>query len=232
MTEAKKEATPTQSMKKPTIHEAIPMITGAVAPIAKARQGTGVPFSFRGIDDVYAALNLLLAKHGVSILPEILENRHEEAGKSAKGATMWRHFQLVRFHLYASDGSTVTADAEGEGLDNSDKATAKAASTAYKSMAFQVFCIPVGEKVDSEEESPEVDSDKTAETKPAPMADPKVELCNKLKARLMAAKDGEDLAIVQADYMELAAKKEITAKQVEWLDGGLKKQLERIGGGK
>lgn len=146
--------------KKYSIYEAIPLMTGAIAPISKNRQGAGMPFKFRGIDDVYAHLNLLLERFGVSILPEILDSKHEQAGASSKGTVMYRHTQRVRFHLVASDGTEVTADAEGEGMDNSDKATPKAASTAYKSMAFQVFCIPTGEKIDSEEESPEVEAQK------------------------------------------------------------------------
>lgn len=223
---AKKAAEPTQPVKKPTIWEAIPMITGAVSPIEKNRQGTGVPFKFRGIDDVYAALNLLLAAHGVCILPEILESKHEVAGTSSKGTTMYRHMQRVRFHLYASDGTTITADAEGEGMDSGDKAVGKAASTAYKSMAFQVFCIPTGEKIDSEEESPEVEA-KPAE--PAKPLDDSQALCTKLAQRMAKAKDAEDLAVAQADYTELAMQKKITEKQVDWLEGIMKKQLERIG---
>lgn len=62
--------------------------------------------------------------------------------------------------------------------------------------------------------------------------DPSQALCAKQAKRMATAKDVEDLAIVQADYTELASKKEITAAQVGWLEGILKKQLERIGGGK
>lgn len=68
-----------------------------------------------------------------------------------------------------------------------------------------------------------------AETKPAPKEDPSQALCAKLKARLLAAKDGKDLAIVQADYTELAAKKkEITAAQAGWLDGIMEKLLAKM----
>jgi hypothetical protein len=41
-------------------------------------------------------------------------------------------------------------------MDSGDKSTQKALSMAYKYMAFQVFCIPTGEKIDTEEDSPEV----------------------------------------------------------------------------
>lgn len=69
------------------------------------------------------------------------------------------------------------------------------------------------------------------EMKAAPKETPSQALCAKLAKRMAAAKDAEDLAVAQADYTELHAKKEIAASQVTWLDGILKKQLERLGGG-
>lgn len=141
---------------KLNIFEAVPMIIGEVAPIAKSKSNTAQGYKFRGIDDVYAALNLLLAKHGVSILPEVLESKHEISGTTKSGSNMYRHLVKIRYTLVASDGSMLHADSEGEGMDTGDKAVPKAFSTAFKTMAFQVFCIPVGDKIDSEEDSPEV----------------------------------------------------------------------------
>lgn len=138
------------------IFQALPKIIGDIAPISKDRKNVQQGYSFRGIDDVYAALNLLLAKYGVSILPELVETKHEAAGTAKSGATFWRHMIRIRYHLIASDGSKLSADSEGEGMDTGDKSVPKAFSTAFKAMAFQVFCIPTGEKVDTEEESPEV----------------------------------------------------------------------------
>lgn len=160
-TATKSDAAPAKP-EIPNIYQALPRIIGAISPIAKTRQNAQQNYNFRGIDDVYAALNLLLAKYGVAILPEVLESKHEEAGKTAKGSAMWRHFLRIRYHLIASDGSQLTADSEGEGMDTGDKATPKAFSTAFKTMAFQVFCIPTGEKIDSEEDSPEVKAKKPA----------------------------------------------------------------------
>jgi len=173
MTTALKAAEPPrQEEKKPellSIAKALPLIIGAIPPITKNRKNEQQHYNFRGIDDVYAALNLLLAKYGVSILPEVLESKHEAAGTTKSGTTMWRHYIRVRYHLIASDGSTLKADSEGEGMDTGDKATPKAFSTAFKTMAFQVFCIPTGEKVDSEEDSPEVVAPKQERNKDEPI---------------------------------------------------------------
>lgn len=158
------------------IYQALPKIIGDISPISKDKKNVQQGYSFRGIDDVYAALNLLLAKYGVTILPELVESKHEAAGTAKSGATFWRHMIKVRYHFFAADGSTLKADAEGEGMDTGDKAVPKAYSTAFKAMAFQVFCIPTGEKVDTEEDSPEVHPpakpNGNGHSKPPPTAPP------------------------------------------------------------
>jgi hypothetical protein len=52
----------------------------------------------------------------------------------------------------------MTAQAMGEGMDSSDKATNKASSGAYKYVMLQVFCIPIkGLAEDGDRSSPEVE---------------------------------------------------------------------------
>lgn len=206
--------------KKPSIYEAIPLITGAVAPIAKDRKGDGVQYKFRGIEDVYAVLNLLLARYGVSILPEVLDSKHEIAGTTKGGSNMYRHMSRVRFHLVDSYGVQVTADAEGEGMDTSDKSSAKAASTAYKAMAFQVFCIPTGEKIDSEEESPEVEAKPAAKANghhaqaAAPAhADPSVKLCMEIKERIIKCPSVAEMVKLDTEIAEAHKKHSINDAQ-------------------
>lgn len=206
--------------KKPTIYEAIPLIIGAIAPIGKTRENKQQGYSFRGIDDVYAVLNLLLARYGVSILPEIMESKHEAAGTTKSGSAMYRHVQRVRFHLIDSYGTAMKADAEGEGMDTGDKSTAKSASTAYKSMAFQVFCIPTGEKIDSEEESPEVEAKPAAKPNghPAPaaapaQADPSVRLCMEIKERIVKCPSVAEMVKLDTEIAEAHKKHAINDAQ-------------------
>lgn len=215
---------PKAADKKPSIYEAIPLITGACAPIGKTRENKQQNYSFRGIDDVYAVLNLLLARYGVSILPEILDSKHEVSGTTKSGSNMYRHVQRVRFHLVAADGSKVTADAEGEGMDTGDKATAKAASTAYKSMAFQVFCIPTDDKIDTEEESPEVEAHPApkANGHPAPaaapaQADPSVKLCEQIRTRIKACGSVSDMVKIDTEIADAHKAHAINDKQKAWL---------------
>jgi len=57
----------------------------------------------------------------------------------------------VAFDLVSADDSSChTVEAFGEALDEGDKATAKAMSSAYKSAMLQTFCIPVGGAEDAD----------------------------------------------------------------------------------
>lgn len=136
------------------IFEAIPKIMGEVDPIAKVRRNQSQGYQFRGIDDVYAALQLILSKYGVFTVPEVLdESRVERANKS--GGTLTFVSLKIRYRFYAIDGSSVDAVVIGEGMDSGDKATNKAMSVAHKYALLQVFAIPTEEAKDPEEDSPE-----------------------------------------------------------------------------
>lgn len=201
MTEAAKTVPPPRM----TIYEALPQITGLVAPIAKAKTNPQQGYKFRGVDDVYAVLNLLLARAGVTVAPEVLESSHDSYN-TAKGALMFRHRVKVKYTLYASDGSHIAATVEGEGMDSGDKSTQKALSMAYKYMAFQVFCIPTGEKIDTEEDSPEVvATNGSAKKEENPDA-----LCEELKQALIGAKDLAALEKTCLKIKEAHEKKQIT----------------------
>jgi hypothetical protein len=110
--------------------------------ISKGRKNQQQGYAFRGIDDVYAALSPVLAKHDLCIIPRVIE-RIEVERKTAKGGlalyvTVHAEFDFVS----AKDGSKHTAATYGEAMDTADKATNKAMSAAYKYAAFMTFAIP------------------------------------------------------------------------------------------
>lgn len=111
--------------------------------IAKGRlaQGFGAGYAFRGIDDVYAALSPLLAKHGLIIIPRCLE-RHESQRQSGPKTLYFVCVKMEFDFVAAEDGSKHTACTYGEAMDSGDKATNKAMSIAYKYACFQTFAIP------------------------------------------------------------------------------------------
>ena len=100
-------------------------------------------YFYRSIDDVITCLSPLLAAHGLCVLPRVLE--HNVVGRTGSKNAMVSHVTLRVAYDFVSveDGSCHTVESFGEALDESDKATAKAMSAAYKSAMLQAFCIPI-----------------------------------------------------------------------------------------
>lgn len=126
-----------------------------VGAVGKDSTNTTQGFKYRGIDAVMNALNPAMAKHGIFVAPEILEQTREERTNS-RGTTLIYSICKIKYTFYADDGSSVSATVIGEGMDSGDKATNKAMSIAFKYACFQVFCIPTEEMSDPDAESHEV----------------------------------------------------------------------------
>ena len=150
-------------------------------------------FKYRGIDAVMNALNPVMSKLGLFIVPEVLEQTREEResvksywDKDAKAykesKTLLKYSILkIKYTLFAPDGSNVSCVVIGEGMDSGDKASNKAMAVGLKYACFQVFMIPTEEMAqdDPDKESFEVTSTAMTPAKPAtvkkqttPKADP------------------------------------------------------------
>lgn len=136
------------------IYESITKIMEEVPAIGKDKVNKQQGFKFRGIDDVMNALQPLLAKNKVFIVPEILEQKREERTTS-KGGNLIYSICKIKYKFYAEDGSNIEAITIGEGMDSGDKATNKAMAIAMKYALFQVFCIPTEEMKDPDGETPD-----------------------------------------------------------------------------
>lgn len=172
--------------EKKNIFESIQAVMGEIGAVGKTSKNAQQGFMYRGIDAVMNALQPALIKHGVFVVPEILEQTREERVNS-KGTTLIYSICKIKYNFYAQDGSSVSATVIGEGMDTGDKATNKAMSIAFKYACFQVFCIPTEEMVDPDAEVHEVKAktEKKAEQKTEPKqnlkATPKqIELLKKL----------------------------------------------------
>jgi hypothetical protein len=152
--------------EKKNIFESIQAVMGEIGAVGKTSKNAQQGFMYRGIDAVMNALQPALIKHGVFVVPEILEQTREER-VNAKGTTLIYSICKIKYNFYAQDGSSVSAIVIGEGMDTGDKATNKAMSIAFKYACFQVFCIPTEEMVDPDAEVHEVKAktEKKAEPK-------------------------------------------------------------------
>jgi len=147
------------------IYKSIALIIGDIKAIGKEHKNSFQGYMFRGIDDVYNAVNGLLAKHKVCIFPRY-KVISETIGETKKGAEQKNVVIEGLYKFVAEDGSYEEVITIGEASDTSDKAYNKAMSTAFKYALFQVFCIPTEEEKDTEHKSPEV-------TKPKKTTPPK-----------------------------------------------------------
>lgn len=142
----------------PAVYAAVAAVMGDLAKsgISKDETNTFDKYKFRGIDAVYNALAPLLSKHGLLILPRVLE-RHSEERASQKGGALFYVTVAVEFDFVAAaDGSKHTIRAYGEAMDRGDKGTNKAMTAAYKYACFEAFCIPTEGSDDADAETHEV----------------------------------------------------------------------------
>lgn len=135
------------------IYETITKIISEVPAIQKNKNNLQQHFKFRGIDDVMNAINPLLAKHKLFIVPRVLEQTREER-ETKQGGNLIYSICKIQYTFYAEDGTHIEAITIGEGMDSGDKATNKAMAIAMKYALFQVFCIPTEEMIDPDSETP------------------------------------------------------------------------------
>jgi hypothetical protein len=153
------------------IHDAILAVMADIAPLAKDRKNDSQHYSFRGIDDVYNVVQPILVKHGVYLRSEIQSvERSERLSKS--GGLMAFSVVRARYFFVAKDGSCVSTDAVGEGMDSGDKSTPKALSIAQKYAILQMFCWPTADPKDPEVDSPEAAANGNGKPKAQPTAAP------------------------------------------------------------
>lgn len=140
-------------MEEKKIYKAIVNVMGDLGAIGKEKKNQQQGFMYRGIDDVMNALQPLLKKHGVFIVPEVVEHTREERTTKSGGNLIYS-IMKIRHHFMADDGSEVVSTTIGEGMDSADKSSNKALAIAFKYACFQVFCIPTEEMDDPDAETP------------------------------------------------------------------------------
>ncbi|MBY5944777.1 ERF family protein [Photobacterium rosenbergii] len=148
------------------VYAAIGAVSRAMATqgVAKGRRNQQQGYNFRGIDDMYNALAVVLVENNLIIVPRMM-GREVSERKTRSGANIIYTTVDVEYDFISTeDGSIHTAKTSGEGMDSGDKSLNKAMSAAYKYLVMQTFCIPLeGHSVDSENDTYQVQ--KSAQTK-------------------------------------------------------------------
>jgi hypothetical protein len=137
-----------------TIFASIVSIMRELEAVGKGKENKAQGYKFRGIDEVYNAVNPLMSKHGVFTVPEVLDTKREERSTKS-GGSMTATYLTMRYTFFAGDGSSVAAIVAGEGMDSGDKSTNKAMAVAHKYALVQVFAIPTEDAKDPENDNPQ-----------------------------------------------------------------------------
>ncbi len=195
---AKEETTP----KVPKIYSLIPKVMQEIGSVGKNKNAPSKVggYAFRGIDDMYNAIQPALVKFGVFYVPRILEITRRDRNFSGGSAGIETTVK-VEYTFFAEDGSSVVSVVTGEAMDSGDKSNNKALSCALKYCLMEIFCIPTEEAKDSENEHhelakvqpPRAQPKQAQVKKPEPKAKPKdgPPECKTCGAEMLVAKSGK-----------------------------------------
>lgn len=184
------------------IYSRIGLVMRDLPAIGKEQKNTQHGWMFRGIDMIMNYVEPLFVKHGVFMVPQVLDSIREERQTKNGGNMIYTKLRIKYTFYSTSDGSYIEAVVDGEGMDTGDKSTNKAMAVAMKYALFQVLCIPTEEMaipermVDPDQETPE---ESVPKSKPQP--------AKSMKLLLTAAVDayGKEAAPKKFDQLLMAA---------------------------
>jgi hypothetical protein len=159
--------------KHANIHDAILAVYKEVGYVQKTGVNQAQKYRYAGEADLIAALRPVMLEHGITVNPAgvnlldyegtVLTDAHGNQKKTN------RIVGVYKFDFIHESGSILSAQVVGEGVDNGDKASYKAATGALKYALRQTFLIETGDEPEAHE-SPEVvgknpatNGDKTAQ---------------------------------------------------------------------
>ncbi len=145
---------------RPNVHELMGRVLADIGYVDKGGFNEAQGYKFRGIDQFMDALHPVMAKHGVFLVPEVVDRetfirpRFDRQGKEVGVTT--HQMLTVAFHFYGPNGDRVTATTLGEASDTADKAGNKAMSAALKYAIMQTFLVPTQELSDGDNDTPDM----------------------------------------------------------------------------
>lgn len=203
------------------VHEKMIKVMQEMSAVGKDSVNTFSKYNFRGIDAVMNVLHPLLSKHGLVVIPQVLD-KNIEVMSSQQGKAQIHAIITYSFRLCAEDGSmTEPCIMLGEGMDTGDKACNKAMAVAMKYALFQMFCIPTEEmaKDDPDNYSPEIDPpakvDTTNTLPPVQKFNPGLEV-KKIKNELGLSDD--DFKAMRENLIKQGIVKDIPSAQMAMAD--------------
>ena len=139
-------------MQSESIGALVTALGAAMAEVGYVR-GTGYnsqqKYKFTSDEDLAAAVQPALVKHGLSISP-LSSDVTAAPFQTSTGKTMNRVIIVQSWRVAHSSGEWMTAEVVGEGSDSMDKSVNKAMTAARKYLLRLLFCIPTGDDIERE----------------------------------------------------------------------------------
>lgn len=136
----------------PSVIQALAAVMAEVQAVGKDGHNSSQNYAFRGIDGVMNAVGPALRKHGVVIVPTVLDSNYRDV-EVGKNRTLMREVTVtVMYTVHGPAGDEITGVVCGESMDSGDKGTAKAFSVAYRTFLLQALTIPT-HQTDPDEQS-------------------------------------------------------------------------------
>ena len=129
------------------IHAAMVAVIRDLEAVGKDKQNETQGWRYRSIEAVINSLHPLFAKHGIYMMPELIDCKRDQRGKATETLSTYR------WHFIAEDGSEITCTTHGEALSYSDKGAQAAHSYALKYALTTAFAIQTADMEDPDAHS-------------------------------------------------------------------------------
>jgi len=128
---------PNKNEETKNIYQRISSVMEEVKYVQKSNAAKGIPYKSVKHDDVMGALHLPLVKHGIVVVPSIVEMTQDGNRTTAKIE--------VSFVNIDDPEDRFTVTYFGYGVDTQDKGPGKAFSYAVKYALLKTFCLETGD---------------------------------------------------------------------------------------
>ncbi|WP_028814457.1 ERF family protein [Streptomyces flavidovirens] len=123
-------------------------VMGEVRGVSKGnwygKANTTGSYQFRGVDSALNAFGPACRLHGVLVLPIRTETAYRDV-KTSGGKPSRECTATVTYRIIGPTGDSIEVQSAGESMDSADKGTAKALSTALRSLLFLGGLVPTND---------------------------------------------------------------------------------------
>jgi len=151
--------------------KAVCAVMGEVGYVTATGKNTRQGYKYTSDVDLLTAIQPLLVKHGLAILPTSYTAERTQF-QTGSGAQMWRTDVNVAYVLLHTSGESIVLNMGGSGSDSLDKDPYKALTGAYKYLLRQTFAVPTGEDAERDHAKTSGNPAPQAATNPQPNSKP------------------------------------------------------------